>query len=130
MAYYQYNETTRELVQISDFPISPDTNLPVSEVEISKTELLDLYQWDQESLQFIQKNLRIITKKEFIKRLTPDEYSAIKTLTTQNGTADYYWQLFMLDGDINLDDQDVIDGLNLFVSLGALATNRPAEITS
>ena len=130
MAYYQYNETTRELVQISDFPISPDTNLPVSEVEISKTELLDLYQWDQESLQFIQKNLRIITKKEFIKRLTPDEYSAIKTLTTQNGTADYYWQLFMLDGDIDLDDQDVIDGLNLFVSLGALATNRPAEITS
>lgn len=130
MAHYQYNETTRELVQISDFPISPDTNLPVSEVEISKTELLDLYQWDQESLQFIQKNLRIITKKEFIKRLTPDEYSAIKTLTTQNGTADYYWQLFMLDGDINLDDQDVIDGLNLFVSLGALATNRPAEITS
>lgn len=130
MAYYQYNETTRELVQISDFPISPDTNLPVSEVEISKTELLDLYQWDQESLQFIQKNLRIITKKEFIKRLTPDEYSAIKTLTTQNGTADYYWQLFMLDGDINLDDQDTIDGLTLFVSLGALATNRPAEITS
>ena len=130
MAHYQYNETTRELVQISDFPISPDTNLPVSEVEISKTELLDLYQWDQESLQFIQKNLRIITKKEFIKRLTPDEYSAIKTLTTQNGTADYYWQLFMLDGDINLDDQDTIDGLTLFVSLGALATNRPAEITS
>ena len=130
MAYYQYNETTRELVQISDFPISPDTNLPVSEVEISKTELLDLYQWDQESLQFIQKNLRIITKKEFIKRLTPDEYSAIKTLTTQNGTADYYWQLFMLDDNINLDDQDTIDGLNLFTSLGALATNRPAEITS
>lgn len=130
MAYYQYNETTRELVQISDFPISPDTNLPVSEVEISKTELLDLYQWDQESLQFIQKNLRIITKKEFIKRLTPDEYSAIKTLTTQNGTADYYWQLFMLDDNINLDDQDTIDGLNLFASLGALATNRPAEIAS
>jgi hypothetical protein len=130
MAYYQYNEITRELVQISDFPIAPDTNLPVSEVEISKTELLDLYQWDQESLQFIQKNLRIITKKEFIKRLTPDEYSAIKTLTTQNGTADYYWQLFMLDGDIDLDDQDVIDGLALFASLGVLTSNRLVEIAS
>lgn len=130
MAYYQYNETTRELVQISDFPISPDTNLPVSEVEISKADLLNLYQWDKESLQFIQKNLRIITKKEFIKRLTPDEYSAIKTLTTQNGPSDYYWQLFMLDGDIDLDDQDTIDGLNLFASLGALTANRLAEIIS
>ena len=130
MAHYQYNETTRELVQISDFPISPDTNLPVSEVEISKTELLDLYQWDRESLQFVQKNLRIITKKEFIKRLTPDEYSAIKTLTTQNNTADYYWQLFMLDGDIDLDDKDTIDGLNLFANLGVLTNNRIMEITS
>ena len=130
MAYYQYNETTRELVNISDFPIAPDTNLPVSEVEISKTELLDLYQWDRESLQFVQKNLRIITKKEFIKRLTPDEYSAIKTLTTQNNTADYYWQLFMLDGDIDLADQDTIDGLNLFANLGVLTNNRIMEITS
>jgi hypothetical protein len=130
MAYYQYNEITRQLVQISDFPIAPDTNLPVSEVDISKTRLLDLYQWDQESLQFIQKNLRIITKTEFIKRLTPDEYSAIKTLTTQNGTADYYWQLFMLDGDIDLDDQDVIDGLALFASLGVLTSNRLVEIAS
>lgn len=130
MAYYQYNETTRELVNISDFPIAPDTNLPVSEVEISKTELLGLYQWDKESLQFIEKNLRIITKKELIKRLTPDEYSAIKTLTTQNNTADYYWQLFMLDGDIDLDDKDTIDGLNLFANLGVLTNNRIMEITS
>lgn len=40
MAFYQYNEVTRELVQISDLEIAPDTNLPVSYIEISKADLL------------------------------------------------------------------------------------------
>lgn len=130
MAYYQYNEVTRELVQISDLELAPDTNLPVSYIDISKADLLNLYSWDSNLLGFVDKVYRIITKREFLKRITPTEYAAIKNATASNGIIDYYWQLFMIAESINLDDPDTIQGINTLEQLGLIASGRALEILS
>ena len=128
MAFYKYSEVTRQLIEVSDFPLSPDTGEPVSEVQVSKADLLALYQWDSTEVCFVQKTQRVLTKKEFLKRLTPYEYAAIETATTQNPIVKYYWQLFMLAEEINLDDPDTVQGLQLLVMGGLLDSNRPTEI--
>lgn len=128
MAYYKYSESTRQLIEISDFPLSPDTGEPVSEVPITKSDLLNLYSWDPSELCFAQKQQRVLTKKEFLKRLTPYEYAAIETATAANPIVKYYWQLFMLAEEINLDDPDTSQGLQLLVMGGLLESNRPTEI--
>ena len=75
--------------------------------------------------------IRDISKREFLKRLTPAEYSAIKGAAAANATVDYYWQMFMLvEGDIHLDNPDTIDGLQLLESAGLLAAGRANEILS
>ena len=130
MAYYQYNEYSNELVQISDFILAPDDHLPVSFVEISKQDLITLYQWDKSSLSFITKVTRSLSKKEFLKRFTPVEYSNIKIESSTNGTVDYYWQLFMLGESIDLDDTDTISGIHILEQLSLLSAGRALEILS
>jgi hypothetical protein len=128
MAYYKYSVATRELVEVSDFSLSPEDDTPVSEIDISKHDLLELYQWDKESLGFVNKVQRVISKKNFLKRLTPNEYVAIKTAASQNGYVDYFWQLFLLVEEVNLDDPDTVVGLGLLVQAGLLNSNRIQEI--
>lgn len=128
MANYKYSEVTRQLIEISDFPLAPDTNEPVSEAPVSKPELLSLYQWDSETLGFIPKVQRVLSKKDFLKRLTPYEYVAIKTAASQNALVDYFWQLFMLAEEVNLDDPDTMQGLGLLAQAGLLEVHRPQEI--
>lgn len=128
MAFYQYNEVTRELVQISDLEIAPDTNLPVSYIEISKADLLSFYTWDPSIPGFTDKVSRILTKRQFLKKFTPEEYSTIKAATTANGVVDYYWQLFMVAEYVNLDDQDTAQGIMALEQLGLIGQGRSAEI--
>jgi hypothetical protein len=71
---------------------------------------------------------RNITKREFIKRFTVGEYATIKASATQNTTLDFYWQMFMLAENINLDDPDTIAGVNMLEQAGLLAAGRAAEI--
>lgn len=128
LANYKYSEVTRQLIEISDFALAPDTNEPVSEAPVSKTELLNLYQWDPETLGFVPRVHRVLTKKEFLKRLTPNEYVAIKTAASQSAMVDYFWQLFMLAEEVNLDDSDTAVGLGLLAQAGLLEAHRPQEI--
>ena len=130
MAYYQYNEYSNELVQISDFILAPDDHLPVSFVEISKQDLINLYQWDKSSLSFITKVTRNLSKKDFLKRFSPTEYSNIKLEASTNGVIDYYWQLFMIAESIELDDTDTVSGINILEQLGLLNPGRALEILS
>lgn len=128
MAFYKYNEITRELVEVSDLPMAPDTNLPVSEINISKADLLDHYQWDSDVVMFVDRVSRILTKAQFLKRLTPQEYAAIKQAASQNGEIDYYWQLFMVADHVNIDDPDTIMGVTLLSAAGLLSAERVTEI--
>lgn len=69
-----------------------------------------------------------LTKRAFIKRLTVDEYTAIKTAAEATPTLDYYWQLFMLAEFIDLDDPDTVAGVTLLEQAGLIAAGRAAEI--
>lgn len=128
MAYYKYSEVTRDLIEISDFLLTPEDNSPVSSVEITKQDLLNLYQWNAETVSFEPKIQRVITKKDFLKRINPLEYVAIKSATVQNPIVDYYWQLFMLAEEINLDDPDTQTGLGLLSQIGLIESHRVQEI--
>jgi hypothetical protein len=69
-----------------------------------------------------------ISKREFLKLFTPDEYSAIKSAAAANATVDYYWQQFMLAEFVSMDDPDTIGGINMLKAIGLLTTERAAEI--
>jgi len=70
----------------------------------------------------------VITKRAFLKRLTPEEFATIKGAASQNATVDYYWQMFMLSEEIDLLFEDTINGLNMMEQAGLLAAGRAAEI--
>ena len=72
----------------------------------------------------------IITKRNFIKLFTVDEYATIKNATTQSSVVDYFWQLFMVAEDVDLSDPDTMSGLNSLESIGLLAPGRANEITN
>lgn len=69
-----------------------------------------------------------ISKREFLKLFTPDEYSAIKNAAAVNSTLDYYWQQFMLAEFVAMDDPDTIGGINMLKAAGLIATGRADEI--
>jgi len=71
-----------------------------------------------------------ITKREFLTRLTPEEFAAIKAATTQNSTVDYFWQLFMVAEEIDLSHHDTVAGIHMLEAAGLLATGRATEILS
>ncbi len=70
----------------------------------------------------------VLSKREFIKRLTVTEYATIKTAALTNPTLDYYWQMFMLAADINTGDPDTVAGVQMLEQAGLIAVGRAAEI--
>lgn len=128
MAYYKYSEATGELIEISDFPMQPASFQAVSEVPVSAADLMNIYSWDPSTLAFGPKVTVVVTKKEFLKRITPNEYAAIKAAAASNGMIDYYWQLFMVAENIDLKDPDTVQGIQTLEQIGLLAAGRSDEI--
>jgi len=73
---------------------------------------------------------KIITKRAFLSRLTPEEFATIKMAASQSATVDYFWQLFMVSEEIDLAFPDTIAGITMMEQAGLLATGRAAEILS
>jgi len=128
MAFYSYSNISGQLLEISDFPLASIDNTSTSENELSKTVLETSYSWDTDSLSFITKTFRILSKKNFLKKFTPTEYSNIKAATSSNGVIDYYWQLFMVADNVTLNDQDTILGIQVLEQLGLIGPGRSTEI--
>lgn len=72
----------------------------------------------------------VITKREFIGRVSPEEYAAIKTAAETNYIVDYFWQKFLVSEDIDLHHTDTIAGINMMEQAGLLAAGRAMEILS
>ena len=70
----------------------------------------------------------VLTKREFIKRFTVEEYAGIKAAAEQNATLDYYWQMFMLAEEINTGDEDTVAGVTILEQAGLIGTGRAQEI--
>jgi len=72
--------------------------------------------------------ITILTPYEFLKRFTSEERKAIKAATLTNPDVDDLWTMFTVAQDIDLKNQDTINGVNALESLGILAEGRAVEI--
>jgi hypothetical protein len=72
--------------------------------------------------------VRILSKVEYLKRLTQAERINIRAAAAGNAVVDDYVQLLNVTGVVNLDDPDTIGGLNALESAGLLSVGRAAEI--
>lgn len=70
----------------------------------------------------------VLTKREFIKRFSVEEYAGIKAAAQANATLDYYWQMFMLAEEINTGDADTVAGVQMLEQAGLIGTGRAGEI--
>lgn len=68
-----------------------------------------------------------LTHRTFLKRLTPQEFKAIRNAAKNDGDVDMFMYLFERSQDIRTDDQDTIDGVNMLVVKGILTAQR-AEV--
>lgn len=70
----------------------------------------------------------ILTKKEMLLRITPQEYSSIKMAASLNSEVDYFWQIFTLAENVYLDDPVTLAGFAALESGGVIAAGRASEI--
>lgn len=119
-----------ELVQVSTEPIDAYEG-QIRKLRQGDIPDLNKFMWDKGSLSFIEKrNTRVITKRQFLGRITPDEYSNIKIAASMNAQVDYFWQMFTISDEIDLDFPDTIYGLNMLEQAGLLSSGRASEILS
>lgn len=128
MSFYSYNNSTGELLEVSDFPIPSLDDTSVSEVGITRAHLEAEYTWNLEARMFEVKTFTRLTKKEFLKKFTSTEYATIKAATQANAEVDYYWQLFIIAEEVVLNDPDTVQGIYALEMMGLLAPGRAQEI--
>lgn len=128
MAFYKYSTLNNELIEISDFELSPGNNQAVSEFSDVTSAELEKREWYPINCTFSDTPKRKLTKKEFLKKLTPIEYAAIKNAASADAIIDYYWQLFMVAEFIDLDDHDVLSGLAALERVNLIGIGRAMEI--
>ena len=68
------------------------------------------------------------TKKEFLLRFTPVEYSAIKAACASSAEIDYYWTLFTVAEAVDKSDPATVAGIAALESAGLIAAGRTLEI--
>lgn len=117
------------LVGLSETSIEPTDQ---TSVEIRSGDIPDLskFAWNSAILDWYAKYKRILTKKEFLKKFTPEEYGKIKSATATDTTVDYYWQLFTLAEELDMEDADTIVGINLLEQAQLIGIGRAHEILS
>jgi hypothetical protein len=71
---------------------------------------------------------RIISKYQFLKRLTPEEYGTIKQAATVNAQVGYFWEMFENVNEIDLDLTDTVAALQMMEAGGILGVGRAVEI--
>ena len=131
MSYYILsNVKTGELIQIS----STQEGMVAGENEIIKYRNRDIpdltkYEWHPGSLSFIEKSKdNVITKLAFMRKFTDEELERIYTLAKTNIKLEIWLDKFKVAEEINLEDIDIINGLNLLEALGILAFGRASII--
>lgn len=71
---------------------------------------------------------KIIGGAEFIKRVTPEEYLAVRALERSNGQIALWMDEFRLNGTINVLGETALAAKAAFVSLGVCSQERADEI--
>lgn len=128
MAFFTYSNLTRQLVEVSDFPLSPLDDCSTSEIDISKSELEAQYTWNVETCSYELKPKRFLTKLDYMNRFTDTELATIYTIAKTNVAIEIWLKKFELATEINLDDPRVVGGLQALEQYGLIGTGRAAEI--
>lgn len=68
------------------------------------------------------------TKKEFWLRVTPQEYKSCKTLSKNDDTAEYYWEILQSVQTVTPGDPVLVAGMQYYASKGAISIERAKEI--
>lgn len=67
--------------------------------------------WNTSTLSWNAKYLESVSKREFLKRFTADEYAGIKTAAGVSAQVDYYWQQFLLAEEVVMSDPNTRAGI-------------------
>ena len=70
------------------------------------------------------------TPLEFLLRIQPAEYAAMKALVKTDALAEYYMEVFDKAQDFRAGNLVLVAGLNYFASVGALTTARANELAT
>ena len=90
---------------------------------------LDKYYWHAGSLAFVEKNSsRIMSKLAFMRRFTSVERVAIYSAEKNDINVSVFLDMFRLSQEINLDDPDLIQGVQLFELAGIIGPGRSTEV--
>lgn len=130
-SFYVIHSTYGSLLYLSDIEPPNSYNAEGHHVFQSTIPLIDLqrnYEWSVQFQTWVARNPNILSKLQFLKKFTSQEYAQIKATTATNSEVDYYWQMFMVSSEIDKTDPDTIAGVNLLEQLGIIAVGRAAEI--
>lgn len=124
-----YNAETNALLGIS---AEPHIVQPGQEQITLGRDMPDLTveEWNPVILNFFTKLGTSITKLRFMKRITAQEFAAIKATAATNGEIDFFWQKFLAAQDIVVSDPELIAGLTALEQFGIIAPGRAAEIVA
>lgn len=128
MAWVSYNSITGALVQISDYEISVNDGLTVTQNNLPKLALETEYQWDVASLDFVVKPSQHLTKLAFLRRFTTQERIAVRSLAGTDPIIFDAMELLDMADYVSLTDTDVIQMCGYFAYVGILTSERVMEI--
>lgn len=126
--YVLLNQMDGALIRVSSDPIDPE---PGQQVILRAGDMPDLERnyWHPGSMAFIEKNTsRIITKLAFMRRFTNTERVAIYSAEKNDINVSVWMDMFRLAQEINLDDPDLVQGIQLFELAGIIGQGRSAEV--
>lgn len=106
--------------------------LPPELVGLADHSLADL-SWADPALGysgagFVPVSARIVTTREFMRRLTPGEQVAIEAASSSDAQIRVLMRLLYADMTVNLDAPDTVAALTYLVGAGLLAAERPDAI--
>lgn len=125
--YCLYNATTNALLGVDTEPMQAQEGQGVIGFARGLPDFAIEY-WNPAVLMFHTKPTAQLTQKEFLKRFTPLEYSAVKGAAAANGTVDYYFQLLMAAAYVCVSDPDTMAGVQMLEQAGLIGEGRAAEI--
>lgn len=127
MIYCLYATATNALLGVSETAPTPTDGQAVKPHNRGLPDFT-LEEWNPAVLNFYTKPEIPLSKREFMKRLTPEEYATIKAAAAANSQIEYFWQMFMLSEQIVMTHPDTAAGLEMLEAVGLLAPGRAAEI--
>lgn len=84
--------------------------------------------WEEEIVEDIPSKKRILTHREFLKRITAQEFKSIRQAAKSNADVDMFMYLFERSSVVDLDDPDTAAGVQMLEAYGLLAIGRATEI--